>query len=195
MKENDIIEIANKNNGYLYSKIIKEYNIESVYITRLLKKQKLIKVFSGIYVTPTTIIDNLFVNAIRFSRIVYSGDTALFLNGLSNKQYPEYEVSIPYGTHVPKIEGFDIKQTRNKNFDIGIVNVETPFGNNVRCYNRERCVCDLFLRPDNYDYEERIFAINEYKNNYLNLDNLYKCAKELGVLKEVENVFEVIAWN
>ena len=195
MKENDIIEIAIKNNGYLYLQIFKEYNIKSIYISRLVRKGKIIKVSPGIYVIPNTIVDDLFVNAIRFGGIVYSGDTALYLNLLSNRQYPEYEATIPYGTHVPQIKGFVIKQTRDKNFNLGVVNVETSFGNIVRCYDRERCICDLFIRPDNYDYEERVFAINEYKNNYLNLDKLYDYANKLGILKDVENVFEVIAWN
>ena len=195
MKEKEILDIANSNNGYLYSEILKKYDIESTYITRLIKKGKLFKVAPGIYVTENTIEDDLYIYSIRFSKIIYSGDTAIFLNGLSNKQYPEYEACVPYGTHIPQIDGFLIKQSRSQHFSLGITEVETAFGNKVRCYDKERCICDLFIRPDNYDYEDRIYAIKEYKNNYLNFDKLYEYAKILGVYEIVKSVFEVVGWN
>ena len=38
-----------------------------------------------------------------------------------------------------------------------------------------------------------IFAINEYKNKYLDFKKLYEYAKILKVFEQVSNVFEVIA--
>ncbi len=195
MKQEEIIKIANQNNGYLTPNIIKSNNIDSSYISRLVKKGMLTKIASGIYITDYGVEDVFYINSVRFSKIVYSGDAAIFLNGLSNKQYPEMEASIPYGTFFPKIEGFTIKQTRKDTFYLGISDVQTPFGNVVRCYDKERCICDLFIRADYYDYEDRVYAINEYKNRYLNFDKLYDYAEKLGVIKEVRNVFEVIGWN
>ena len=195
MTEKDILDISNNNNGYLYSDLLKQYNIDSSYISRLAKKGEITKVAPGIYITKKTIEDEFYINSIRYSKIVYSGDTAIFLNGLSNKQFPELEASIPYGTHIPKIEGFIVRQSRSQNFSLGIAEIETPFGNKVRCYDKERCICDLFIRPDNYDYEDRVYAIKEYKNNYLNFDKLYEYAKILGVYEIVRSVFEVVGWN
>lgn len=195
MDKKQIITIANANNGYLYSKIIKEYNIQSSLIGRLQKEGTISKVDRGIYITNQGIEDELFINSIKYSRIVYSGETALFLNGLSNKQTLNYEFSIPYGTCTPKIIGYSVKYVRKKTFQLGIIEVTTPFGNKVRCYDKERCICDLFIRQDSYDYEDRIYAINEYRKYYLNIKKLYNYAKELGVYTEISNVFEVIGWN
>ena len=75
----------------------------------------------------------------------------MFLNNLSNKQSPIREFTIPYGTNVPKIEGYNVKYDRKDSFDLGVEEIETPLGNKVRCYNKERCICDLFIRSDYYD--------------------------------------------
>ena len=99
-----------------------------------------------------------------------------------------------YGTHVPKIDGVVIRQSRSRHFCLRITEIETAFGNKVICYNKERCICDLFIRPNNYDYEDRVYAIEEYKTNYLNFDKLYEYAKLLGVYKIVKSVFEVVGW-
>ena len=195
MMKQDILKIANENNGYLYSKIIKENAIKTAIIGRLVDEGLLTKVDRGVYITDQGVEDELFINSIKYSRIVYSGETALFLNCLSNKQSPIREFTIPYGTCVPSINGYHVKYSRKDTFSLGIIEINTPFGNPVRCYDMERCVCDLFIRPDHYDYEDRIYAINEYKNKYLDFKKLYEYARKLGVYEEVSNVFEVIGWK
>ena len=195
MKLENIIAIANLNNGYLTPKLIKENGIYTSYIHRLLNVGELFRVERGIYITKQGVEDEFYINNIKYTNIVYSGDTAIFLNGLSNKQSPEKEVSISRGMNIPKLEGYTIKQSRKDTFYLGITMVETPFGNKVRCYDKERCICDLFIRTDNYDYEDRVYAINTYKNEYLNFDKLYNYARILCVLDKVKSVFEVVAWN
>ena len=58
MKGKEILDIANSNNGYLYSEILKKHDIESTYITRLIKKGKLFKVAPGIYITENAVEDD-----------------------------------------------------------------------------------------------------------------------------------------
>ncbi len=195
MKLEDIIKLADENNGYLSGKVIKKHHIPRTYLSRLLKKGMLHRVASGIYVTEQAIEDVFYIQHLRFGNLVYSGDTALFLNGLSNRQSPDYEASFPYGTSLPKIEGFRVRQSRKASFGLGIAKIETPFGNTVKAYDKERCLCDLFLRPDEYDAEERAYAIGEYRRRFLDLEKLYAYAKQLGVYEKVKSVFEVLTWN
>lgn len=195
MNKYDVLKIANDNNGYIYSQIIKKYNIPTILLTRLTREGLLTKLDRGIYISDNGVEDKLFIYSIKYSKIVYSGETALFLNELSNKQTPCLEFTIPFGTHVPKINGFNVKHTRTCNFELGLTFVKTQFGNKVRSYDMERCICDLFIRPDYYEYEDRVFAIREYANNFLNFKKLYDYAKKLNVYDEVRNVFEVIGWS
>jgi predicted transcriptional regulator of viral defense system len=195
MKKEDIIKISNEHNGYLYSDIIKKYSIDTIYISRLVKKGMLSKVARGIYITDSGLEDYYFINSILYSKIVFSGESALYLNNLSNKQYVNNEVTIPYGSSSPKIKHCKVVVSRKSDFSIGIIELNSPFGNKVRSYDKERCICDLFIRPDFYDYEDRVYAINTYKKNYLNFKKLYEYAKIFNVYNEVKNVFEVIGWN
>lgn len=194
MNKTDILDIARANNGYLYGDIIKINKIKSIYINRLYKSGILKKIDRGIYVLDDTIEDSLYIKSLKYKKIIYSGVTALYLNGLSNKGYSYCEATFPYGYNV-KIDGVLMKHTRKDTFNLGASNIETMFGNKVKAYDKERCICDLFIRPNNYDYEDRVFAINEYKSYYLDYDKLYNYAKKLGVYDEVKNVFEVIGWN
>ncbi|HBD06117.1 MAG TPA: hypothetical protein DCY93_01740 [Firmicutes bacterium] len=194
MNKSEIIRIANENNGYIYLKLIKKYGIPTTYLTQLVKEGLLSRVARGIYITRQGIEDELFIYSLTYHKIIYTGETALFLNNLSNKQIVNYEATIPYGTNIPEIKGVKIKQSRKKTLFLGVTEVQTSFGNYVRTYDKERCICDLFKRND-YDYESVIYAINEYKDNYLNIKKLYEYAKELKVYEKVRNVFEVIGWN
>ncbi len=194
MKKEEIIQIANKYNGYIYSALVKKYNIPTAYLTQLVKEGLLTRVTRGIYITSQGVKDPLFIHSLTYHKMIYTGETALFLNNLSNRQVANYEASMPYGTNIPKIKGVKIRQSRKKTFLLGVTEVQTSFGNYVKTYDKERCICDLFLRDD-YDYEDRVYAINEYKDNFLNLKKLYGYARELNVYDKVKAIFEVIGWN
>lgn len=191
--KNKILEIANKNNGYINREIINEYNIPSIYLSRLVKDGKLKRIHRGIYILSGYAEDEFYIYSSLYSKLVYSKETALYLNNLSNRQFTGYYVTFPYGTNLPKINNFVVEQTRKKTYDLGIEYIETPYGNKVRCYNKERCICDLFINE--YDFEDKIYAINKYKNNYLDFEKLYDYANQLGILEKVKNIFEVIGWN
>lgn len=192
MDKNNIIEIANKNNGYLYKDLIKEYGIDTIYITRLVKENKLTKVSRGIYITDQGVSDFMYIMHLKYSNLIFSGETALYLNGLSKKREPNYEAFVPYGTNIQKIDSLSIKYTRKDTFDLGAELIDTAFRNKVKCYNRERCICDLFVRSNIYTIEDKAYAITTYKKKYLNLEKLYEYATELGVLDLVKKEFENI---
>ncbi len=195
MNKDDVIYLAEQHNGYLYSKTLKEHEIPSVYLTRLAREKRLEKAFKGIYVTPDTVVDPYYVLSLKYPHIVYSGESALFLNGLSSKQSVDMEITVPYGVNVPKIDGAKIIVSRKKTVDLGVVVLETPFGNDVKAYDKERSICDLFMRKDHYDAEDMNYAIMEYARHHLDLEKLYSYAKQLNVYGKVKNVFEIISWN
>ena len=78
-------------------------------------------------------------------------------------------------------------------FDLGVEEIETPFGNKVRCKHKKDASVIYLLDQIIMIYRLVIFAINEYKNIYLDFKKLYEYAKILKVFEQVSNVFEVIA--
>ena len=147
MDKEEVLLVAEKNNGYLHSKLMKEQDIPSVYISRLAKEKKLEKVYKGIYTMPDTPLDEYYIYSLKYPNIIYSGESALFLNDLSSKQSVKMEITLPYGVNVPEIPDAKIIVTRKKTARLGVTVVETSFGNPVKAYGKERVVCDLFVRP------------------------------------------------
>ena len=193
--DNKIIEIAKKKNGFLTNNDLKNNNIPTIYIYRLAKKEVFKKIEKGIFILNGYVEDEFYVIHLLYPKVVFCFETALYLNNLSNNQFSGYFGVVSYNDNAPKYSGLHIKRSRKNTIELGVTYIETPFGNKVKCYDKERCICDLFINKEEYDYEDRIYAINEYKSKYLNIKKLYEYAKTLKIYDEVKNVFEVLRWN
>ena len=139
MIKDKVIVLAEQHNGYINSRILKEHGVPNVYLARLVRDKRLEKAFKGIYVTPDTVVDQYFIYSLKYPRVVYSGESSLFLNGLSSKQSVPMEITLPYGVNVPEIDGATVVISRRGNIGLGVVSLETPFGNEVRSYDSCRC--------------------------------------------------------
>lgn len=67
-------------------------------------------------------------------------------------------------------------------FDIGIIEIESPYSNPIKIYNAERCICDILKNPDSVDFE----LYNKIINNYFKQKN-----KDLSTLEEYSKIFNV----
>lgn len=190
--ENEIFKLSK--NGYIFSKDLSENNIPTIYLTRLEKKGKLRKVARGIYILNEYIEDPFYLLSLQYSKLVFTNKTALYLNQLTNRQLENIEAIFPFGT---KIENTQIKSyySRNKIFyELGIDYIMTPYGNKVRCYDKERCICNLFL-SNITDEEEKIYVIKEYIDNHLNIKKLYTYSDILGCGERIREIFEILLWD
>lgn len=189
--EDKIMNIVRGNNGHTNNAHIKEQGIPTVYLTRLVDKGLLSRVERGIYILPNILEDEFYINYLKYSNIVYSRKAALYLNNLANKSLRALDVNVPKNYSNPNVTSVKIFRVNDKTYKIGITKVKTPYGNEVKTYDKERCICDLFLL-DIYDNEEIKYAIREYRKERVDYEKLYNYAQELKVLEKVRNVFEVI---
>lgn len=181
-------------NGYILAKDLKENNIPSVYLTRLERMNEITKVHRGIYVLNDVVEDQLYIKALTYSDLIFTNRTALYLNELSNRQLTEIDVAFPFGRNTTCYGLNSFISRKEIVYNTGITEVLTPSGNLVKCYDKERCICNLFMY-NVFDEEEKAYAILEYKRKYLNLDKLYEYAKILGCYYQIKNIFEVIIWD
>ena len=181
-------------NGYILAKDLKENNIPSVYLTRLERLNEITKVHRGIYVLNDVVEDQLYIKSLTYSDLIFTNRTALYLNELTNRQLNEIDVAFPFGRNTTYYGLNSFISRKDSVYRTGITEVITHSGNLVKWYDKERCICNLFLY-DVFDEEERAYAILEYKRKYLNLDKLYEYAKILGCYEQIKNIFEVIVWE
>ena len=73
---------------------------------RYIRSHGLIKIRRGVYTKEIGAIDDLFQLQIRYPKIVYSGITALYFLGLTDRILESVEFSIPKGSRVRKTNNY-----------------------------------------------------------------------------------------
>lgn len=77
-------------------------------------------------------------------------------------------------------------------WELGRIDVVTPFGATVQAYDKERSICDLISQKKNVDIQLYTHAIKEYFSNEPNISKIMNYSKLLGVEKQVRNYIEVL---
>ena len=76
-------------------------------------------------------------------------------------------------------------------YELGLTEVKTPFGNIVRAYDVERCICDIIRSKKRMDNEHIKYSLREYiKRKDKDLVKLSKYADKMGIKKEVMDLLE-----
>ena len=78
-------------------------------------------------------------------------------------------------------------------FEIGLQEIQTSFGNTVRVYNRERCICDILREKKRMDIQVfQTALITYFKDQNKDIHKLMKYALEFGIEKMLRQYTEVL---
>ena len=194
-KEEQILNLIKANNGIITSKEISKHGINRMFLTRLVKSEKIERVKKGLYVLPNTWGDEYF-NLIYGINAIFSYDTALYFLGLCE--------TVPSVYHITVCRGYNGKLNHNGNvklhfikkkiLELGKIEIKSPQGQIIACYNAERSICDLLKNKDKEDLETVKYAITEYLRDKQNRDlpKLVEYSKTLNVEDEVNRYLEVL---
>ena len=181
--------------GYLFVSDIESLGISRTYILKFVRENNLERVGKGIYVTEETWPDMLYVYQLRAPQIIYSGETALYLNSLMDSEYSEVFVSVPTGYNGNRLreKGIIVHQDREGIYGLGVIDVKTQFGNTVKVYDKERCICDLIKNRNKYEVQTFQSAIKGYmRGRDKRLNRLIKYAEAMKIRDEVMKYVEVM---
>lgn len=184
-----------KNNNIITTAQIISLGYSKTLLVKYVKEGSLIRVKHGVYTLPNEVYDDMYTLMMSTKKIIFSHDTALFLNGFSERTPFSHSVTIPSNTSLPhSVRGecicYYVKPELHK---IGLINKSTTFGNNVRCYNMERTICDLLRSRNRCDEETVISSLKNYvksKDKDLNLLALY--SEQFKVGKVLKKYLEVL---
>ena len=195
-KEQSYIEIIESimkmNNGYVTSKELSNLGIHRMYLNIMKDKGMIEKVGNGIYIDSRKIEDIYFVFSLELSKVVYSHMTALYFHGLSiQAPNDKYDITVPNNYFNYKIKKHNVFYVDKDIYKLGLTEIKTPMGNNVRVYDKERCICDIIRFKNRMDLEHVKYSIREYlKRKDKNLIKLSNYAKKMGIKEEVMNYVE-----
>ena len=194
-KEEQILNLIKMNNGLITSKEIYKYGINRMFLTRLVKSGKLERVKKGLYVLPNTWGDEYF-NLIYGINAIFSYDTALYFLGLCETVPSIYHITVCRGYNGKLNHEGNVKLhfVKKEIFELGKIEIKSPQGQIITCYNAERCICDLLKNKDKEDLETVKYAITEYLQDKQNRDlpKLVEYSKKLNVEDEVNRYLEVL---
>jgi hypothetical protein len=178
------------NDGYISNKMTKKLGIPTIYLTRMAEKKDILKVTRGVYILPNIFEDELFINYLRYSKIIYSGNTALVLNKMSNRSLKEIEANVPISYNIHNSVTFKTNRVNNLRYTLGKSFIKTDFGNLVPTYNKERVLCDIFTF-ETLDNEALNYAIKSAKEQKINYEQLYDYSIKLGIYEKIRLLLEI----
>ncbi len=187
-------ELMWKQNGYLFTAEVEKKGISRTYLAKYVKENNLEKVAKGIYISEDTWKDELYVLQKRYAKIVFSGETALYLHGLIDREYSEISVTVPPLFNRTRLceQGIIVHQDKTEVYELGIMELETSFGNKIRTYDKEKCICDM-LRRRNMEVQHFQTAMKTYmRDQSKEMSKLIGYAKKLKVREELMKYVEVM---
>lgn len=196
MKINDrILEHIDGNHGIITTAEIERMGFSRALLSMYERNGLLKRVRHGIYILPDSLHDDLFTLMLCSKEIVFSHETALFLNGMSERTPFVHSVTIPSSTKLSRSLNAQCicHYIKPELHSLGETQRLTTFGNPVRCYNAERTVCDMLRSRRRLEEESVLMALKNYASSpERNLPLLSEYAEALGVMKPLKTYMEVL---
>ena len=189
-----ILKIMKNNGGYITTKELEKNNINRYFLTKMVERKQINRISRGYYGLVNYNADEYYKIISMCEKAVFSMNTALYLNNLSDRTPLVFDVTVPYyyGGSLRKNDKVKLYFVKNSILDLGKIEITSPFGMKIKVYDKERTICDIVKNRNNIDMEIFSKAIKNYINsNNKNLNKLMKYAKELKIEKKIKEYIEV----
>ncbi|MCK9288653.1 MAG: type IV toxin-antitoxin system AbiEi family antitoxin domain-containing protein [Sphaerochaetaceae bacterium] len=143
--EAEILYMAETQQGIITSTQVTEAGIPRRCLTSMVRSGLLVRVERGVYTLPETWEDELFILQWRFSRGIFSHETALYLHAMTDRTPSRYTMTFPFGYNPVNVikRGVLAKVANEETYPLGIMTLASPSGNSLKVYDIERTLCDM----------------------------------------------------
>ena len=178
----EIYSAIRANNNMITTSDVLSMGFSRMLLSKYVKEGLLERCRQGVYMLPEETQDDMYILMLSSKKIIFSHDTALFLNGLSDRTPFTHSVTIPSNACLPKAI-------------IGECNCYyvKPELHQLGAIDAERTVCDLLRSRTRIDEETVIAAIKNYaESRNKDLNKLSEYAKQFKVEKTLKRYLEVL---
>ena len=132
-------------NGIITVAQLTKAGLHRGYLHNFVESGELYRFGRGLYVQSSAWEDDFYLLQQKYSRGIYSHDTALYLLGYSDRTPAKYTMTFPKGYNALSLkqETLIVKRAIPENYDFGIIEIQSPSGNPIRVYDLERTLCDI----------------------------------------------------
>lgn len=192
--KNQIKEYVKTSGGIVTSKYCREHNIPTIYLNRLVEEGFLFNAKRGIYLTKDGNYDEFYFFQLRYPKAIYSYNTALYFIDRTDKLSHTIDITVYNGYKFnEKMKNVDVHYVDKRIYDIGIVEVETAYGNKVKAYSLERVLCDFLVHKNEIDSEDYLKLVQSYiydKNK--DVSSFYNLIIKMGVAEKIMDVVQIM---
>lgn len=179
------MELANQNNGVLLTKQVTEANLPREGLSRLVKEGLLFQVQRGIYVTEKGFVDDFFLLQSRYPKGIYSHETALYLQGYSDRAPILPTMTFEYGTSTGRMKEEVKPVIVSSDFSLGAIDIMHN-GSKLAVYCIERALVDMLKPKYDADFEQFLPALKQYaSDSNSDINKLFYYAQHFGVDEEM----------
>jgi predicted transcriptional regulator of viral defense system len=192
--EIELVEMIKNNNGMILTSQVDEAAIPREYLSILIKKGFIDRIARGVYLTKDALDDEMYRLQMRYSKGIFSQGTALFLHDLTDRTPLYYTMTFQnnYHTQSLKEEGVTAYYVDKKHFEIGKIEMSSPFGRTILTYDLERTICDIIRKRNQMDsYVVREACKRYVKRNEKSLNTLMSYAATFKIENVVRQNIEV----
>ena len=192
--KNQIKEYVKTSGGIVTSKYCREHNIPTIYLNRLVEEGFLFNAKRGIYLTKDGDYDEFYFFQLRYPKAIYSYNTALYFIDRTDKLSHTIDITVYNGYKFnEEMKNVDVHYVDKRIYDIGIVEVETAYGNKVKAYSLERVLCDFLVHKNEIDSEDYLKLVQSYiydKNK--DVSSFYNLIIKMGVAEKIMDVVQIM---
>ena len=184
-----------QNNGIIKTAQVLEAGIVKSTFYAYAKRHGLEQVAHGIYISPDAWTDSMYLLHLRCAQAVFSHESALFLHDLTDREPSTYSITVKTGYNPSSLQadGIKVYTIKKELHGVGIIKMNTPFGNPVLAYDVERTICDLIRSRSGIEMQTFQNALKQYaKLKEKDLLKLMRYAKMLRVDKLLRQYLEVL---
>lgn len=193
--ENIIEKLIKQSNGIITTEQVTNAGLHRSVLAQLVEQGQLYRVSRGVYMENEAWEDEMYLLQRRYSKGVFSHETALYLHSMTDRTPITFSMTFPKGYNSPSIkkENVTLYRVVLKNYELGIMELSSPCGNTLRGYDIERTLCDIVRGNDSCDIQVVNQAMKQYaKSKGKDISKLMAYAQQLNVKPKILNYMEVL---
>ncbi len=190
-----ITDMLKQQSGIVTTAQVSAANIPRQYLSKMVAKNLVRRIDRGVYASPEAWEDEMLMLQYKYSKGIFSHETALYIHGFTDRSPISFVMTFPYGYHAESITNTSIRMKKVvKNiYDLGIVDGKTALGNKIRLYDLERTLCDIVKGKNNCDIQ----IVNQAMKQYAafkgkNISRLLQYAEQLRVKPKILAYMEIL---
>ncbi|GEK05579.1 type IV toxin-antitoxin system AbiEi family antitoxin domain-containing protein [Schleiferilactobacillus harbinensis] len=168
--------------------------VSSSMLQTAMMDNKIVREANGVYVVVGTETDEYSLLSQKFSRGVFSQETALILHGLTTEMPLTFQMTFPRGYNNSDLDKWRVSARHliPERYALGIETIQSPSGDPIKVYDPERTLLDIWNDPDigsNIKYE----AVDNYLASHPGIEENLRMEKYAEMLHSASDLFTVMA--